>query len=203
MDKAAQEGDIDALYDLIDSNPTILDDWDKPSFANTPLHVAAAFNQALFVKEIINLKPSLGGKLNTASWSPLHLALSNRKWKTARQLVRLNSELIRVNGRAGFTPLHVLATMDDDEAIELLVQFLCDCPRAIEDLTVQHNTVLHIAVKYRNVKAFNVLFEWVWRTDNREVLIWGDDENNTVLHIAAETQQLEARSPSSVYLFIF
>ncbi|XAR70533.1 hypothetical protein NMG60_11027414 [Bertholletia excelsa] len=152
---------------------------------------ALAFDQAHFVKELIKLKPSLGQKLSKAAWSPLHVALLNRKWKTARQLVRLNSKLIRVNGREGFTPLHILATMYDDEAIELLAQFLCDCPEAIGDLTVQDNTVLHIAVRYQNVKAFKVLFEWVWRTDNRDVLTWGDDENNTVLHVAAETRQLE------------
>ncbi|XAR70532.1 hypothetical protein NMG60_11027412 [Bertholletia excelsa] len=196
METAAQTGDINALYSSIQSYPTILDRWDGTSFADTPLHISTAAGHTQFALEIMNMKPSLGRKLNTAGLSPLHVALNYQQWKTALRLVKLDGELVKVKGRGGLTPLHSLARMHDARAVRLLAEFLCACPASIRNLTVWDETALHVAVRSRNFEAFQVLFEWVWRTYNREVLTWGDEDGNTVLHVAADTKQPQARCVS-------
>ncbi|XAR70535.1 hypothetical protein NMG60_11027416 [Bertholletia excelsa] len=196
METAAQTGDINALYSSIQSDPKILDSWDGTSFADTPLHISTAAGHTQFALEIMNLKPSLGRKLNTAGLSPLHVALYYQQWETALRLVKLDSDLVQVKGREGLTPLHSLAKMNDDQAERLLAEFLCACPASIRNLTNREETALHVAVKSRNAEAFNVLFQWAWRTYNREVLIWGDEDDNTVLHVAAGNKQPQARCVS-------
>ncbi|KAK7405259.1 hypothetical protein VNO78_06459 [Psophocarpus tetragonolobus] len=72
---AAQEGDINRLYQVIEKDPQVLDDIDSKSFVETPLHVAAFHGHLYFATEIIILKPSLALKLDSQGLSPLHRAL--------------------------------------------------------------------------------------------------------------------------------
>ncbi|KAL7167063.1 hypothetical protein ACSBR2_037684 [Camellia fascicularis] len=160
--KAARTGNINDLYAIIQSKPNILDGR-KELFVETPLHVAA-------------LKPSFGKKLNPEGLSPLHLALQNKHSETVRRLVKFDSELIRVKGKEGLTPLHFVAKTDD--RVYLLSEFL--------------HTALHIAVKSSSLKAVEALLEWLRKTYKGEVLRLTDEGGNTVLHTAVSTSQPEA-----------
>ncbi|KAF5929891.1 hypothetical protein HYC85_000086 [Camellia sinensis] len=99
---------------------------------------------------MMNLKPSFGRKLSSDGLSPLHLALQNRHFETLRQLISFDKELICVKGRESITPLHYVAQENESQ---LLAEFLCDCPAAIEDRTFCGETALHIAVKRLNSAA--------------------------------------------------
>ncbi|KAG5522165.1 hypothetical protein RHGRI_034371 [Rhododendron griersonianum] len=107
----------------------------------------------------------------------------------AKRLIKYDRELIRVQGKERKTPLHCVAEAGDTD---LLAEFLCACPESIKDLTIRDETALHIAVKERKVAAFRLIFEWIWRSYNGELLIWKDEKGNTVLHIAVSTNQHEA-----------
>ncbi|KAK7313078.1 hypothetical protein VNO77_37459 [Canavalia gladiata] len=74
---AAEEGDIDLLYTLIQEDPYVLDRLDLIPFVETPLHIAASFGHLRFATEIIRLKPSFAWKLNQQGLSPIHLAMLN------------------------------------------------------------------------------------------------------------------------------
>ncbi|KAH7856330.1 hypothetical protein Vadar_000138 [Vaccinium darrowii] len=200
---SAREGDVPglkALYDALKRDPKILDTMDKIPFFQTPLHEVAVHTprdearQAHLALELLNLKPSFGRKLNTDGLSPLHLAVRERFSGFAKQLIKWDRELIRVKGMEGQTPLHCVAEIGDTET-NLLAEFLCACPESINDLTIRNETALHIAVKHGQVKAFKVIFQWIWKTYNGELLIRKDEDGNTVLHIAASTNQLEAPQP--------
>ncbi|CAL5441733.1 unnamed protein product [Camellia sinensis] len=66
---AAQTGDVETLYNLIQGDPFVLDKIDQVPFVDTPLHVAISANQTHFAKEIASLKPSFVVKLNQYGYS--------------------------------------------------------------------------------------------------------------------------------------
>ncbi|KAH7865581.1 hypothetical protein Vadar_008573 [Vaccinium darrowii] len=214
---AAEKGDINGLYRLIERAPKVLDDIDAIPFVDTPLHRAAAAGRHTdFAVEILRLKPSFGRKLNPDGLSPLHLALINEKFKTAKRLIKFDKELIRVKGKEGITPLHFIAKkdinggqqrMDDpinadeqqrvaaerqkvaNDRINLLAKFLFTCPNSIEDLTIQDETALHIAVKSKNEKAVAIILGCIRKIGRKRVLDYKDKEGNTALRMAVDTSQ--------------
>ncbi|KAL2544176.1 Ankyrin repeat family protein [Forsythia ovata] len=182
----SQDPDIITLYDSIYRNPDYLEGpYDKLCF-ETPLHRAASEGHTRLALEMLRLKPSLGKKLNLDGLSPLDMALRNERTATVKGLIRYDPNLIRVQGRGGITPLHYVVEMEN---IDLLIRFLLECPSSIKDLTVGQETALHIAVRKQNFTAFKVLIGWIKRTGNTKMLRWRDDEGNTVLHLAALSNQ--------------
>ncbi|KAE9446105.1 hypothetical protein C3L33_21969, partial [Rhododendron williamsianum] len=133
----ARQGDLVAMYETLGRTPKILDQIDEIPFIQTPLHEAVEAGQTYFAIQILILKPSFGKKLNTDGESPLHLALRNRE--LAKRLISYDSELIRVKGFEGKTPLHCVAEAGDTD---LLAEFLCACPESIKDLTIRDETAL-------------------------------------------------------------
>ncbi|KAG5034139.1 hypothetical protein AAZX31_04G057200 [Glycine max] len=185
---AAQVGDIDLLYKLIQMQPYVLEQTDFMPFVDTPLHVAAAAGHASFATEIMRLKPSFAWKLNPCGLSPMHLALQNKHYRMVCRFVDINKDLVRVKGREGLTPLHI-ATQTG--RTDLVAKFLSACPGSIEDVTVRSETALHIAVKYNQFRALEVLVGWLQRNCQRHaqdrekrVLNWQDEAGNTVLHLS-------------------
>ncbi|KAI6702337.1 hypothetical protein NL676_011473 [Syzygium grande] len=195
MDKRLQEAivnnDIDVLHTLLVENPELLERMNEEPFPNTPLHVAAAAGKTQVAMELATLKSSFAQKLNPEGFSPMHLALQHEHFQTARALVTIDPELIRVKGRGRITPLHYIAGREGDKELELLADFLCACKLSIEDITSQCQTAVHIAVKSHNIKAFKVLLGWMKRVYLTEVLDWKDENGDTVLHIAVSTNQPE------------
>ncbi|XP_030524855.1 ankyrin repeat-containing protein BDA1-like [Rhodamnia argentea] len=193
MDKRLQEAivndDVDVLHTLLVEDPKLLERQTEEPFPHTPLHVAAATGKTQVAMELATLRPSFARKLNPEGFSPLHLALQHGHFQTARALVTIDPELIRVKGRGRITPLHYVAGREGDEELELLADFLCACKLSIEDITSRCQTVVHIAVKSHNIKAFRVLLGWMKRVYLTEVLDWKDEDGNTVLHIAVSTNQ--------------
>ncbi|KAJ1380968.1 PGG domain [Sesbania bispinosa] len=158
---AAQVGDIDLLYKLIQVEPYILEHIDLIPFVDTPLHIAAFAGHTGFATEIMRLKPSFAWKLNQYGLSPMHIALHNKHYRMVSRFVHINKDLVRVKGREGLTPLHI-ATITGK--IDLMVKFLSACPDSIEDVTVKSETALHIALKYNQIQAFEALLGWLQRT---------------------------------------
>ncbi|RID45854.1 hypothetical protein BRARA_I02549 [Brassica rapa] len=187
LKKTAQDGDIERLYELIAEDPNILDHFDKATFCETPLHIAAEKGQTHFAMELMTLKPLLASKLNVSGFSPMHLALQNNHIQLVR-VVALDSSLVRIKGRGRITPLHHVAQTGD---AELLSELLLGCPSSIEDLTIKCETAVHIAVKNHQFMAFKVLLGWIKRVNKKEILDWKDENGNTVFHIAASINQTE------------
>ncbi|PHU14509.1 hypothetical protein BC332_15714 [Capsicum chinense] len=163
MKRIALTGDINAFYRVIEREPGILKTIEDKDFAETPLHVAASVGMTGLAIEVLSLKPSFGRKLNP-------------------------SGLIGVRSRERKTPLHYAAESDD---ADLVAEFLVACPTVIKELTIRGETAVHLAVLSESLNAFKVLMGWITRTDNNHILGWKDNKGNTVLHIAADTRQLE------------
>ncbi|GAU30437.1 hypothetical protein TSUD_392500 [Trifolium subterraneum] len=186
---AAQAGNIDLLYTIIQDDPSIFEDIDLIPFIETPLHIAASVGHLQFATEIMLLKPSFAWKLNPQGFSPIHLAMHNHQMMMVYRLVNLNKDLVRVQRREGITPLHFATQIGE---VDLLIRFLILCPESIEYLTVRRETALHIAIKYEQYEALEVLVGWFKVNDRRgakklekDILNQKDEAGNTILHIAA------------------
>ncbi|KAF8020130.1 hypothetical protein BT93_G0740 [Corymbia citriodora subsp. variegata] len=184
LQQAIANDDVNELHDLIGEERELLDRVCKHPFPDTPLHIAAAAGKIEVAMEMAILRPSFAQTLNPEGYSPMHLALQYEHYHTVRALMTLDPELIRVKGRGGITPLHYVAMKEGDKELELLAKFLCISKSSIEDLTSRCESAVHVAVKYHNFKAFEVLLGWLKRVNLTEILGWQDKDGNTALHIA-------------------
>jgi ankyrin repeat protein len=201
---AAQKGSIDDLYSLIGEDAYILDKINETPFVETPLHIAASEGHIQFAMEIMQLKPSFARKLNRDGLSPMQLALQNRQIRLVLLLLDVDEDLVRVHGKGGVTPLHYVAQTGD---LDLLAKFLKVCPKSIEDVTTRRETVLHIALKYNKLDAFQLVLGWLRRAWFRnaslweeKLLNWQDEEGDTLLHIAVSQNEPQASSLHSYFV---
>ncbi|CAA2961428.1 ankyrin repeat-containing BDA1-like [Olea europaea subsp. europaea] len=181
-----EDRDIIDLYTKIRDNPYYLEGPNEMAFVELPLHTTASEGRTDLALEIWRLKPSLGKKLNLDGLSPLHLALNKGHIDAVKRLIKHDSDLVHVPGREGITLLHCAV---EKEEIDLLIYFLLTCPLSIFDLTIRDETVVHIAIRNNNFRAFMVLFGWARRTYRTTVFHWRDEEGNNVMHLAALTNQ--------------
>ena len=199
MRQVAQQGNIDAFYLIIQEDVKLLEHMDKLPFVDTPLHIAAHAGHIPFAMELMRLKPSFSSKLNPDGYSPIHLALQNGHMELVSRLVEVDGDLVRVKGRVGITPLHYVAATETDDHHDLLLDFLKACPNSIEDVTVQNESALHIALKYDKLEAFLHLVRWMRRNWSQNPILWEskvlnrkDERGNTALHIAVSKNQPKA-----------
>jgi ankyrin repeat protein len=148
--------------------------------------------------EMMMLKPSFARKLNPNGFTPLLLAVHNNHTLLVRELLHVYKDLVYTQGRRGMYPLHHAAQTGN---LLLLAEILNVCPKSIEDVTSQSETALHIALKNDKLDAFKLLVGWLQRAwfkkasfVERTILNWRDMNGNTVLHIAASKNQLQASS---------
>ncbi|CAL5391468.1 unnamed protein product [Camellia sinensis] len=149
---AAQTGDVETLYNLIQGDPFVLNKIDQVPFVDTPLHVAISANQTHFAKEITSLKPSFVVKLNQYGYSPIHLASMVGQEEIVKELITIDPKLRLLKGREKTTPLHCAAMAGHSDVINLLLD---GCPQSLVELTIWNETALHLAVKSNQLEALN------------------------------------------------
>ncbi|KAH7867410.1 hypothetical protein Vadar_033011 [Vaccinium darrowii] len=191
LNVAAGTGDINGLYRSIEVDPHVLDRIDAKPFVDTPLHTAVSAGHTDFAIEILRLMPSFGRKLNPDGLSSLHLALINEKFETAKRLIEFDKELIRVYGREGTTPLHVLANYDiyGDQPImvgHIEQQRVTDEQQRVADIEQQR-----VAAEQQKVAdRVNILAEFLFACPNSIEDLTIRDE--TALHIAVKSKNQKA-----------
>ena len=210
LNAVAQQGNIEAFYGLIQEDVKLLEDIDELPFVDTPLHVAASADaedpeHIKFAMEMMRLKPSFARKPNPNGYSPIHLALQKENIQMVYRLLQVDGDLVRVKGKEGRTPLHdVAAAAATEQQLDLLDKFLSNCPNSVEDVTIQNQTALHIALENNNLDAFKRLVRWLRenKSENaREILNRQDERGNTVLHVAVSENQTEASSLLSLIIY--
>ncbi|WRX12757.1 hypothetical protein QQP08_005244 [Theobroma cacao] len=92
------------------------------------------------------------------------------------------------------TPLHGYIAFHyvvENENLELLAQFLKDCPACIEDVTIQKKTALHITIEKHRFEALEILVRWLEKThlygkvSRKHLLNAKDTDGNTILFVLA------------------
>ncbi|XP_059462018.1 ankyrin repeat-containing protein BDA1-like [Corylus avellana] len=193
--EAAEQGNIDALYSLIEIDTEVLNKIDEISFVETPLHVSAAAGKTEFAMEMMMLKPSFARKLNPNGFTPLLLAMHYNQIQLVLELLKNHKDLVCTQGRGGMNPLHYAAQTGN---LILLAEILRVCPKSIEVVTSQSETALHVALKNDMLDAFLLLLGWLRRAWFRSarllegrILGWLDLDGNSVLHIAASKNEAQ------------
>ncbi|KAK7857350.1 ankyrin repeat-containing protein bda1 [Quercus suber] len=209
LNEVAQQGNIEAFYGIIQEDVKLLENIDELPFVDTPLHVAASAvgpQHVQFAMEMMRLKPSFARKPDLNGYSPIHLALQEGHTQMVRWLLQVDGDLVRVKGNEGRTPLHdVAAAAATEQQLDLLFKFLSDCLNSIEDVTIQNQPALHIALEKNKLDAFKRMVRWLRKNKSenaREILNWQDEKGNTVLQVAKSKKQTEASSPLSSIIYI-
>ena len=210
LNGVAQNGNIEDFYSLIiRGDVNILEDISQLPFVDTPLHIAASAGcpqHIHFAMEMMRLQPSFARKLNPYGFSPIHLAVQAGHTEMVLRLLQVDGDLVRVKGKEGRTPLHDAAAAATEQHLKLLDEFLLICPNSIEDVTIQNQTVLHIALENNNLDAFKRLVRGLRKNNSEnvwEILNRQDEKGNTVLHVAVSRNQTEASSLSFFFFFFF
>ncbi|KAF8412921.1 hypothetical protein HHK36_000893 [Tetracentron sinense] len=111
----------------------------------------------------------------------MHLASQMGDLRMMKELLTIDHGLYLLKGREKRTPLHCAAMSG---SIYIINELVHDFPKSIVELTVQKETALHLAFKYNQLEAFELLLNWVKELDKRYILNWKDNEGNTILHLA-------------------
>ncbi|GLU19529.1 hypothetical protein SLE2022_357750 [Rubroshorea leprosula] len=197
--EAAIMGDVVALDDLLKEDPLVLWRVSLSSRAETPLHVASLAGHVDFVRKIMELVPSFAQELNKDGFAPIHLATAAGHLEVVKELLNkansylclLNSDLCLLKDKAGRTALHLAAIKGRVHIIDDLLSH-CSHKKALEQVTLLGETVLHLAVKNSQFKAFKVLFEASEKLVGHDRRVNAkDNEGKTVLEIAIATNQLQ------------
>ncbi|XP_059450797.1 ankyrin repeat-containing protein BDA1-like [Corylus avellana] len=179
--EAALNGNAIELQKLLQEDPLALERGSVAVYPETVLHIAAMSGQTEFVRELLKLKPDFATRLNKDGFSAIHLASANGFVETVRELLKFRRELALLKSSDGRTSLHCAAVAGRVQVIRELVGFFPDC---IGEVTLRGETALHVAVKYNQFEAFEAMFDILKQINMQEILSAGDEDGNTVLHLA-------------------
>ncbi|KAL1079915.1 hypothetical protein V6Z11_D10G253000, partial [Gossypium hirsutum] len=112
------------------------------------------------------------------------------------RFLEIDKDLIRVNGKNGNTPLHIISEVGNHSG--LLDRFLEICPQSIRAVTIENRNALHIALENDRLDVLQVLIQTLRKTDYFcEVMNQKGEDGNTALHLAAFHNQPEADKHST------
>ncbi|XP_028780807.1 ankyrin repeat-containing protein BDA1-like [Neltuma alba] len=194
--KAARDGDVNRLLNLLEGDPEILERASSGHFVDSALHVAALYGKAEFVKQIVIRMPSLATDPNQQGMIPLHLASLKGHVQTVRELLKaklddddgVNQCLAKDD--EGWTALHCASRKGKMRVME---ELMSACPECLEQVTAKGETVLHLAVKANQFEAVKkVLAERIKMLPNFQELVKARDINGkTVYDLAAAKKELQ------------
>lgn len=196
--KAAREGDVNTLKNLLEEDGEILERSCSVNFADSPLHVAALYGRTEFVEHIVSLMPSLATETNQKGMIPLHLASSKGHVETVRELLKAkldNGVLCQCLARdhQGWSPLHCASQKGQIRVIEELIMESTkdEHHESLEQVTAKGETVLHLAVKANQFEAVKVLAGRV-RQHNLHMLFEAKDQNGkSAYQLSAVKKELQ------------
>ncbi|VVB05457.1 unnamed protein product [Arabis nemorensis] len=143
--------DMAGFSRFVEENPSMLEERDE----ETVLHLATQLGYEALAKKIIELSPSLVSSTNSKGETPLHFAAS--LGHTSILIMMLKSEtqddekLAEMMNKEGLTPLHCAAMKG---SVEILREFLDKAPSSFNSVTLEKETVFHIAARNKKNEAF-------------------------------------------------
>ncbi|XP_021739761.1 ankyrin repeat-containing protein NPR4-like [Chenopodium quinoa] len=111
--------------------------------------------------------------------TPLHIAAAKKGWlPIVEMLLEVKPNMCFVHDQDGMTPLHVAAVNGNTDVLK---EFLKKKHQAALERTTKGETILHLCVKNCQLDTLKAL---VKDTYDLELLNSGDNDGNTVLHLA-------------------
>ncbi|KAE8075917.1 hypothetical protein FH972_014598 [Carpinus fangiana] len=175
---------------LLQGDSLLHDRYSLVEHPENALLIATMRGQTESVRELLKLKPNLATRLDKDGFSALHIASEKGFVEIVRELLTFSRELARLKSRDGRTCLHRAAATGRVQVVRELVGFFRDC---IGEVTPRGETALHIAVKYDQFEVFEAMFHMLKQLNRqdilKDILNAGDEDGNTVLHLAIARKQ--------------
>ena len=149
--KAAGQGDLDKVKEILEKNPELLDGEDVQG--NTPLTLAANSGRKEVVEYLITKGADLNST-NTYKYTPLHYSILRRHIGIAGMLVEAGAD-VNVPNVWGYTPLHTCAGRNFLKE----AKFLVENKAAIDSKNEVGETALFSAVKFEHKNMILFLLE--------------------------------------------
>ncbi|KAH7839305.1 hypothetical protein Vadar_002428 [Vaccinium darrowii] len=189
--EACVSGSVPTLDSLIEKDELVLNRVNSLTcfFSEIPLHVAVLCGHLDFTKALLTRKPELVTEFDTRGCSPLHLASTEGHVEIVRELLRVDTNICIARDQEGRIPLHLAAMKGRVEVIRELLQAK---PELIHEKLGKGETVMHLCVKYYRLAALETLFQYLQSCNNMDFFLnSGDDDGNTILHLAVGLKQME------------
>ncbi|PON88579.1 Transmembrane protein [Trema orientale] len=170
---ACSLGHLDAV-NLLLKQPGILGS-EEVGLDQTCVLVAASRD---VVREILNMSPYLGQKIDEKANSALHYACEEGHREITWMLLRRDPNLALQYNNNGYTPLHLAAIHGE---VSVLEEFARKAPAAFHYLTQEEESVFHLVVRHGKFEALVFL---VHVSSGTNLLHCQNRYGNTVLHLA-------------------
>ncbi|XVE88843.1 hypothetical protein DITRI_Ditri19aG0101500 [Diplodiscus trichospermus] len=151
--EAALKGSVETLTSLIQNNPLILRKISLTSLTETPLHISALAGHLEFTQALLSENSELATRLDSRHRSPLHLASAEGHTEVVKALLHVNLDVCLARDEEGRIPLHLAVMRGQVEVIQELIHAE---PNSVFE-KLNGDTVLHLAVKYNQLKALRQL----------------------------------------------
>lgn len=161
------------------------------SFAETPLHLAAALGHLEFSKRLLDIKSDLASEQDSERCTPLHLAAANGHHQVVRELLKACDEACLVQDQEGRIPLHLAAMRGRVQVVKELLKSAY-AQESLKKKVDDGDGIIHLCVKYNHL---GVLKQVLAATNyDEEVSKMTDSLGNTILHLAVMLKQAEVSS---------
>ncbi|KAI3897321.1 hypothetical protein MKW92_046990 [Papaver armeniacum] len=201
--EVSMKGDVKSLKKIFNQDRRLhIEDAVLTSFLRTPLHIASMLGHIKFAKAILDMNRNLTIVRDSQGLTPLHLASAAGEAEMVKLLVKANMDACTTQDQDGRTPMHLAAMKDEVGVLKVLIE---GRPEAVHLRTDRNETVLHYCVKNSSFEALKFLVEYQIGAEpfflprlgsdstDRNIMSVNsrDDGGNTILHIAAETRNME------------
>ncbi|KAL5208311.1 hypothetical protein ABZP36_032746 [Zizania latifolia] len=128
----ARAGDLAGVQRMLRENPTLINDR-NPVMSQTPLHVAAGYNNTGIVKFLLDFQGTDAVELeakNMYGETPLHMAVKNSSCESTKLLLERGAH-IEAKANNGMAPLHLAVwhalQAGDCSTVSMLLSYNADC----------------------------------------------------------------------------
>ena len=170
---AVKHGQTQALQLLLENYRNIINEPELQQ-GQSPLHLAAAYNNVEVMEVLINYKAKIKPRMLETDWTPLHTATFNQNYQAIEWLMTHGANP-SLKDRKHYSPLHYAAMNNLTRSIQAFADNKAD----LDEPTPDHlSTPLHLAVIHNNPGAVRSLL------NNQAQIMAKDRDGQSAIHLA-------------------